>query len=135
MRNETMSYMPKSKSDVHITPDRVYDIIKDVWGYTKDEMFDPCPVDWKEDGLKIEWHKLNFVNPPYSLLKEFVAKAIHESTLAHYTIMLLPSKTEQQWFHDIVVERRFDPLWIRRRLKFKNNKHHATQPHFLVLIK
>lgn len=43
-------------------------------GYIYDELnkefdFDPCPLhhnieDW--DGLKIEWGKVNFINPPYS---------------------------------------------------------------------
>jgi len=127
-----MSYMPKSKSDVHITPNRVFTIIEKEYGYTQDEMFDPCPVDFKEDGLKIKWHDVNFVNPPYTLLKEFVNKAVEES-IANTTIMLLPAKTDQAWFHEL---RRWwkNIVWIKGRLKFKNNKGSATQPHFLVKI-
>lgn len=126
--------MPKSKSDVHETPDRVYDLIEEYWGYTKDDMFDPCPIKPQWDGLKIRWHKINFVNPPYTLLKEFVTEAIHDSKLGNKTIMLLPAKTDQQWFHDIL-SREYEIKWIRKRLKFKNNKWSATQPHFLVMIK
>ena len=29
----SLSYMPKSKSDVHITPDRVWSLIKGEWNY------------------------------------------------------------------------------------------------------
>jgi len=129
-----MSYMPKSKSDVHVTPDRVYDLIRDEWGYTKEDMFDPCPVNPKCDGLKIDWKDINYVNPPYSNLSDWVDKAMKEQVLfQRKSIMLLPSKTEQLWFHKLI-ESGYEIKWIRRRLKFTNNKHHATQPHFLVKI-
>ena len=100
------AYMPQIKSDVHLTPDRVWDIIEDAWGYHKDEFFDPCPVNPQWNGLSIDWEKLNYVNPPYSrqqgerktLLSQFVDKALEENGT---TIMLLPSKTDQDWFHKI----------------------------------
>jgi len=127
-----MRYMPQSKSDVHLTPDRVYDIIKERWGYSKNDMFDPCPVNPQWDGLKIDWGGLNYVNPPYTLLKEFVKKAIDEA-YRNSTIMLLPSKTDQHWFH--LMQPWWNQIvWIEKRLKFKNNKWSATQPHFLVMI-
>lgn len=126
------SYMPPAKSDVHLTPDRVWEIIQNHWSYDKEQFFDPCPENPDFNGLEIEWHKLNFVNPPYTLLNEFVLKAISEAPKT--TIMLLPAKTDQQWFHTLL-DLSYEILWIKGRLKFKNNKHHATQPHFLVLIK
>ena len=127
----TNSYMPQSKSDVHLTPDRVFEIIKEKWDYSREEMFDPCPENPKWDGLDISWQPVNFVNPPYTLLKEFVYKAIKETNVGRKTILLLPAKTDQQWFHDII---QFRIIWIKGRLKFKNNKWSATQPHFLVMI-
>jgi hypothetical protein len=131
-----MSYMPPIKSDVHLTPDIVWDIIKEGWGYEQNQFFDPCPVNPKWNGLEIKWKELNYVNPPYSkqsgdkksLLTLFVEKALEESGT---TIMLLPSKTDQEWFHKI---KHLPIIWIRGRLKFKNNKFSATQPHFLVKI-
>jgi len=128
--------MPQIKSDVHITPDNIWNLIKGKWGYDKEDFFDPCPVNPKHDGLEIQWKKLNFVNPPYSREKGkkksqltlFVEKALEEKGT---TIMLLPSKTDQDWFHQI---KHLDILWISRRLRFKNNINHATQPHFLVKI-
>jgi len=128
-----LAYMPPAKSDIHITPNRVFDLIKEYWDYNKKDFFDPCPVNPRWDGLKISWEKLNFVNPPYSELENFVLKAIDESLNDKNTIMLLPSKTEQFWFHEII-KKRYEIKWIRRRLKFKNNKWSATQPHFLVRI-
>jgi|TARA_R110000737_G_C14423117_1_gene458172 hypothetical protein len=131
-----MSYMPPIKSDVHITPDRVWDMIKEEWGYEKEQFFDPCPVNPQWNGLDIDWRDLNYVNPPYSrergdkktLLTQFVEKALDEKGT---TIMLLPSKTDQEWFHKI---KEFDIMWIRGRLKFVGNEWSATQPHFLVKI-
>ena len=123
--------MPKSKSDTHETPDRVFEIIDKEFYIKKSEMFDPCPVDFKEDGLNIRWKNYNFVNPPYTLLNHFVAKAISE--IPNITIMLLPAKTDQQFFHDLL-EKNYKIVWIRKRLKFKNNRHHSMQPHFLVKI-
>jgi len=131
-----MSYMPPIKSDVHITPDRVWDMIKENWGYEKEQFFDPCPVNPQWNGLDIDWKELNYVNPPYSrqqgerktLLAQFVDKALKEKGT---TVMLLPSKTDQEWFHKI---KEFDTIWIRGRLKFIGNEWSATQPHFLVKI-
>ena len=62
----TDAYMPPIKSDVHITPDRVWDMIKEKWGYEKEQFFDPCPVNPQWNGLDIDWKEMNFVNPPYS---------------------------------------------------------------------
>ena len=135
-----MSYMPPIKSDVHITPDRVWDIIKDNWGYEKEQFFDPCPVNPQWNGLDIDWRELNYVNPPYSrergdkktLLTLFVEKTLKETVLNNsITVMLLPSKTDQEWFHRI---KDFEIIWIRGRLKFVGNEWSATQPHFLVKI-
>ena len=124
--------MPKSKSDTHITPDRVFEIIEKEFYVKKSEMFDPCPENFTIDGLKIKWKRWNFVNPPYTLLNQFVKKAIDETNHA-ITIMLLPAKTDQQFFHDLL-EKNYKIVWIRKRLKFKNNRHHSMQPHFLVKI-
>lgn len=129
-----MSYLPPAKTDTHITPDKVFDMILETWGIEKDMMYDPCPVDGT-DGLTTSWQDINFVNPPYTLLKEFVAKALEESNYGNRSIMLLPAKTDQAWFHDLVYNHRgVEIKWIKGRLKFKNNKWSATQPHFLALI-
>jgi len=130
-----MSYMPPAKSDTHVTPDRVYEMIEETWGIERSMMFDPCPINGT-DGLVISWKDINFVNPPYSLLKEFVQKALDESSYGNRTVMLLPSKTDQAWFHDLVYNHDgVEIKWIKGRLRFVNNKWSATQPHFLALIK
>ena len=139
-------YMPASKSDTHITPDEVFIEIWNNWGIAEEDFFDPCPVG-ATDGLEIDWKELKYVNPPYgdgkknldgdTLLTRFVRKALDEVKNGHTTIMLMPSKTDQNWFHLLD---NFGFLegehihWFDHRLKFKNNKWSATQPHFLVRI-
>jgi hypothetical protein len=141
------AYMPKSKSDVHITPDRVFDIIEKKWGYKKEDMYDPCPADTPHkapcffNGLYLPYKELNFINPPYGRkpkeshteLAKFVFKTIAESFLHKVSVMLLPVKTEQPWFHFILAGK-YDIHWIEKRLHFKNDPDQATQPHLLVRI-
>lgn len=127
-------YMPKSKSQVHITPQRVYDIIEEKWGWKK--MFDPCPVNPTFNGLKIRWKKRNYVNPPYNVedMVPFIEKAVTETARGNESIMLLPCKTDQDWFHDIILAENFEIVWIRKRLHFTNNKWSSPAPNFLVKI-
>jgi hypothetical protein len=135
---ESNPYMPKSKSDVHITPRRVWEMIESTWGHKKTDFYDPCPLNPQQDGLTLPWTKLNFVNPPYGqrtnpLLMLFVVKAHYETRWEkNETILLLPAKTDQDWFHDYILEPGYEILWIRKRLKFEGEKSGATQPHFLV---
>lgn len=138
-----MSYMPKSKSQTHLTPDRVFELIEDNFSINRDKFFDPCPAftPYKSpcffNGLYLDWENFNYVNPPFEkkILEKFVMKSVIESSKGKISIMLLPSKTDQDWYHDIILKNNYRVVWIRKRLKFKNNKHHSTDTHFLVLIK
>jgi len=130
----TGAYMLPRKSDIYETPDRVFDIILDHWDFKKASMFDPCPLNPKFNGLEIIWTRLNYVNPPYSKLSEFVDKALDEKQkFNNRSIMLLPSKTEQKWFHKLEPYWE-NTVWIRSRLQFKGTKFNSTLPHFLIMI-
>jgi len=134
------SYKPKSKNQEHITPDKIYDMIFEMSGIPKEKLYDPCPIGtpYKSpcffNGLYGDWKEWNYVNPMYEVktLTKFVQKAVQQSEKGNKSWMLLPSKTDQAWFHIHIKDRKI--TWIFRRLKFKNNKDHATDPHFLVLI-
>ena len=132
MLSTNISYMPKAKSDDHVTPKRVFVEAKEFFNIDLSVCFDPCPINYTKNGLKIKWQSFNFVNPPYSLLREFVYKALEESYRDNWSIMLLPAKTDQKWFHEI---KNFKIHWFKGRLKFEGEKDSATQPHFLVFIK
>jgi len=128
------SYMPKTSSDHYQTPERVFDIL-DEYGYKARHYFDPCPFHSTFDGLKIDWQNWNYVNPPYSLIGEFVHKAFLELHKENSSILLIPTnKTDKDWWHNYIALYNFDIIWIRGRLKFKDTKNPAPIPHCLVIM-
>ena len=101
------------------TPKYLYNELNQEFNFN----FDPCPYmhnleEW--DGLKIEWNKRNFVNPPYSrkLKEEFVKKAILESKKGKLCVLLLPVSTSTVLFHDYILPNKKEIRFIRGRLQF-----------------
>ena len=126
--------MPKTSSEHYQTPDRVFDILHEL-GYKARYFFDPCPFHSMFDGLNIRWHYWNYVNPPYSLLKEFIVKAVFELFYkSHNSILLLPVKSDKDWWHDYIIKYHFKIIWIRGRLKFKDTDNPAPNSHCLVVM-
>jgi len=95
--------MPKSKNQEHLTPDRVFDLIENKWNLIKQIFYDPCPegTPFRSpcffNGLYGNWQNFNFVNCPFQkdILEKFVEKAVEQTLRNNVTIMLLPSKTDQ----------------------------------------
>lgn len=104
------SYIEKSKSDNWGTPKDIKDKYKD-W-------FDPCPypkLEW--DGLNIEWGDKNFVNPPYSNIKEWAEKCMIESKKGKTVHLLIPARTDTKYFHEFILP--YAKIeFIKGRLKF-----------------
>ena len=56
----------------------------------------------KNDGLKGTWFPSNWCNPPFNIADKFVYKALEEQKKGHTTYMLLPVRTETEyWFNGI----------------------------------
>ena len=83
------------------------------------EMYDPCPPNPTEDGLKLAWptDRVCFVNPPYSQMKEWVKKSHDEWRAGSTVILLIPPRTCTRYFHDYINERA-EVRFIKGRLKF-----------------
>lgn len=116
-----------NNNDLWQTPSKLYQwFIQKGW-------YDPCPVNPQFDGLTTEWQKLNFVNPPYSEIDKWVDKAIEESKKAKETTLLIPARTDTQWFkklydHGVLIQ------LLNGRLKFNDGKFTAPFPSMLVTI-
>lgn len=110
------AYIPKSKSDKWGTPAALYKTLDDEFHFNHD----PCPLDWKEgdaDGLATEWGSSTFVNPPYSKVALWIAKAHAEWKKGKTVVMLINAITDTKAFHEFIygqAELRF----LKGRVKF-----------------
>ena len=114
MKNRNLDH-----KDDWATPKDFYNKLNEEFNFD----FDPCPFQHdieKWDGLKIDWGKSNFINPPYSkTLKEaFIKKAIEESKKGKVCVMLLPVSTSTKIFHEHILPAKPEIRFIKGRLKF-----------------
>lgn len=98
-------------SDNWSTPNVMYEF------YTSHGFFDPCPLNSIFNGLEIEWKEKNFVNPPYSKIKQFVDKSIEEHKKGKKVILLIPARTDTKYFRKLV-DYGCDIIFITGRLHF-----------------
>lgn len=108
-----------NNDDNYATPPKFYKILNESFNFD----FDPCPYNEGEilvDGLKIDWGKSNFVNPPYSrkLKEEFIKKGIEEMKKGKLSVFLIPVSTSTKLFHDFILPNATKIEFIRGRIKF-----------------
>lgn len=108
-----------NNDDNYATPPELYADLNRRFNFD----FDPCPYNEGEiinDGLKIEWGKSNFVNPPYSQkLKElFVKKGIEEMKKGKICVFLIPVSTSTALFHKIIKPNATEIIFVEGRIKF-----------------
>lgn len=113
-------------SDNWKTPKKLYNF------YMELNFFDPCPLYSKYDALKMDWQEKNFVNPPYSKIKEFVDKCIMEHRKGKLVVLLIPARVDTRYFRKLV-EYGCEICFITGRLHF-NNKGSAPFPSCLVTL-
>lgn len=88
-----------------------------------------------ENGLEQDWTgETVWCNPPYSNVYEWCKKALNEA-IEHgvTTVMLLPSRTDTRWFHEIVLEWA-TVRFLRGRLRFGNSTQNAPFASIIVLF-
>jgi phage N-6-adenine-methyltransferase len=131
-------YMPKSKTDKWATPPALYATLHAEFEFN----FDPCPIDWNEgdpDGLTIEWGTRSFVNPPYSKVAKWIAKAHQEWKKGKTVVMLINAITDTKAFHEYIygqAELRF----LKGRVSFVDpsnptKKQPSPKPSMLVVFR
>lgn len=114
------------KSDNWKTPKKLYNYFINL-GY-----YDPCPFNSEIDSLKTEWKEKNFVNPPYSKIKEFVNKSIEEHKKGKEVVLLIPCRTDTLYFRKLL-DYGIDIILITGRLHF-NDSGSAPFPSCLITL-
>lgn len=108
-----------NNDDNYATPPEFYEELNKRFNFD----FDPCPYNEGmivNDGLKIEWGKSNFVNPPYSqkLKEAFVVKGIEESKKGKICVFLIPVSTSTKLFHEWIKPNATEIIFVKGRIKF-----------------
>lgn len=111
------------------TPRQVYQTLDAEFDFD----FDPCPSKPKFDGLKVDWKKRNFVNPPYGReISKWVDKALDERRKGKLIVMLVASRTDTTWWHKLMRNAK-EIRFIKGRLKF-DDKNSAPFPSAVVVL-
>ena len=118
-------------SDEWGTPEHVYKSLDDEFHFDDD----PCPIEEEgNSGLLREWGKRCFINPPYSDVYNWIARAHLEHTFGRLVVLLVPSRTDTRWWHKYAMEA--DEIrFIKGRLRFGNAKNSAPFPSAIVIFR
>ena len=97
------------------------------------------------DALAFEWRpyaQTAWMNPPYSRVREFIAKAALEAAMGCTVVCLVPARTDTRWWHEHVWDRvhhRARPgvevRFIKGRLKFGGATAGAPFPSVLIVFR
>jgi len=90
----------------------------------------------KVNGLAQKWGGYGTIwcNPPYGKeIGKWVQKAYETSKSGETVVMLLPARTDTQWFHDYIYGKA-EIRFIRGRLKFGGSKYNAPFPSMIVIF-
>jgi hypothetical protein len=85
----------------------------------------------EQDGLRRKWHGIVWVNPPYSNIGPWCAKAVEYARAGGTTIALLPVWSDAPWFHSHVQYGQI--TFIRGKLSFVGRLGYAWFPSMIVV--
>jgi phage N-6-adenine-methyltransferase len=121
------------QSDEWQTPQWLFDALDSEFGFTLDGAATPSNAKCKlfsTINTEQDWsnHRV-FCNPPYSDIETFVVRAFD----ADIAVLLLPVRTDSDW-HRMLIERKVELRYFRRRINFLENGVEMTSPRFASLI-
>ena len=112
------------------TPKAVYQVLDSEFQFD----YDPCPPEYKVDGLSSDWGSSNFVNPPYGReLKKWIAKGYEEWKKGKTVVFLIPSRTDTKFWHEYCMKAT-EIRFIKGRLKFDDQENSAPFPSAIVIF-
>lgn len=147
-------YMPvKAKTVEWETPDSIFGPLDSEFRFTLDAAASDenykCDKHFtkEQDGLSQSWKgETVWLNPPYDVksLSAFTEKVLHEAKTNNVTtVMLVPVKSDQQWFHDLWdlrgnVDKKCNDWiefrWIRGRVSFVGAPNSCTFPSVVIVV-
>lgn len=86
------------------------------------------------DALNQQWDGVCWMNPPYSGVAHWMAKAHKSSQEGAVVVCLVPARTDTKWWHDIVAPHA-EVRFLRGRLRFGDAKHCAPFPSAVVVFR
>jgi site-specific DNA-methyltransferase (adenine-specific) len=122
------------------TPQDFFNILDREFNFT----LDPCATlenakckkfyTIQDDGLKQSWkYETVFCNPPYEReISKWVKKCYDEGQFTT-VVMLIPSRTDTQYFHKYIYQKADEIRFIPGRIKFGNSKNSAPFPSMIVV--
>lgn len=138
-----MNVMFSSKTDQWATPQDFFDQLDEKFSFTLDPCADhnnhKCEKYFtkEENGLMKSWAgETVFCNPPYGReIGKWVEKAFLECEQngCKTVVMLIPARTDTQWFHKWIYGKA-KIIFLKGRLKFGGAKNAAPFPSMLVIF-
>lgn len=124
-----------AENDTRITPDGLFALLDEEFGFTVDVAAAPdnakCERFYTEadNGLTQDWTgEVVWMNPPYSNIEPWTAKAVAESRAGAVVVGLLPVRTDLLWFHRDVLDAGAEVRFCRGRVKFAGIGARANAP-------
>ena len=96
--------------------------------------FDPCPLNPEWDGLKIPWGRCSFVNPPFSTIGPWVAKAVSEAKEGKTVVMLITARTNANYWHRYIFPLAREIRFMRGKLNFPGYEGRGGLPMGIALV-
>lgn len=130
-----------SKSHEWTTPQWLFDALDREFGFTLDPRATKenakCDRYFtsEENGLEQDWtDEACFCNPPYgSQIGKWVSKAFESSLRGAVCVLLLPARTDTNWFHRYCLKGEI--RFFKGRLKFGDGTNSAPFPSMIVVFR
>jgi len=126
------------------TPDNVFDPLDEEFHFDIDLAADKtnhkCKryFSEKNNALIKDWRGTCWLNPPfgnkYGTIKDWVRKSYEESMKNNIIVMLIPTRTNTNWWSEYVMKSK-EIRFIRGRPKFGDSKHGLPQPLAIIVFK
>lgn len=87
----------------------------------------------EDELLKARWFDSTFVVPNYSKMVLWSAKMALEAEAGRVVVGIIPNRTNTRWFHDNVIAKASEIIFIKGRLQFPGFKKQSPFPDVVVI--